>query len=314
MMAAAMDYRDFALTLHAFLRSIDPGALRTENDGNARTDVEALKARLAHLRGETEALESIGSLLDRPVPPADMPQAERKKAWEAWRKPLVDAYEGLVRELKIEAIHVPSLRPTNYKRNVFHAGNGLFVATIVLWVLPFTILRPMATGAVGLVVFLEVTRRIWPSWNDKLMAAFGPLAHPHEAHRVNSGTWYVFALCLLAWIGSKPIAVAAVLVLAFGDPAAAILGRRFGKTKIVNGRSLEGTIAFVTFGGIAAALGLAIAIPGAAIPVLIASALVAAIPGAIAELFSVRVDDNFSIPVAVAVGCLIGRSVFGLPF
>jgi dolichol kinase len=91
-----------------------------------------------------------------------------------------------------------------------------------------------------------------------------------------------------------------VAVLGFADPTAAIVGRRFGRVKLVNGRTLEGTITFFVV-GVAAALGVVAWLP-APPPVAVALALAAAagVAGALAELFSRRIDDNFSIPIVSA--------------
>ena len=37
----------------------------------------------------------------------------------------------------------------------------------------------------------------------------------------------------------------------------------------------------------------------------------AALPGALAELFSRRIDDNLSIPVSVALGLLLTQAIVG---
>jgi dolichol kinase len=79
------------------------------------------------------------------------------------------------------------------------------------------------------------------------------------------------------------------------------VGRRYGSTKLVNGRSLEGTMAYavVAFLGSLAVLA---AWHGEVPPSLgLLAAAVAAVTGALAELFSKRVDDNFAVPVAVAL-------------
>ena len=91
----------------------------------------------------------------------------------------------------------------------------------------------------------------------------------------------------------------AIAVLGLADPAAAVIGRRFGKHRLIHGRSLEGTITFVIVGFVAAfSVGLLhLAPPAAAVGALGASLL-----GALAELTSRRIDDNLSIPLASAAG------------
>jgi len=135
--------------------------------------------------------------------------------------------------------------------------------------------------------------------NDALMRLFGPVAHPHEHYRVNSATWFATALLLLAAFFSPVAATLGVVVLAFGDPSAALIGRRFGRTRLRTGRSLEGTLAFVVAGLVPGFLALLLTQP-IGIALALSLAAVGAVAGALTELFSSRVDDNFTIPVAVA--------------
>src|SRR5207253_341474 len=102
------------------------------------------------------------------------------------------------------------------------------------------------------------------------------------------------ALILLALFASRPAMLAGVAVLGIADPIAASVGRRYGRHKIRAGRSLEGTLAFFVAGALAAAamLALAGAVPAAQLAIY---AAVAGFVGALAELGSIRLDDNFTI-------------------
>src|SRR5688500_5542899 len=84
---------------------------------------------------------------------------------------------------------VPS-RPPNAARSLFHLCGGLF-ALSAIQVLPdrASTIAMAALFAVGAWT-MELSRRGNPRVNDVLMRLFGPVAHPHERHRVNSATWY----------------------------------------------------------------------------------------------------------------------------
>ena len=98
-------------------------------------------------------------------------------------------------------------------------------------------------------------------------------------------------------------------VMLTGDAAAALIGRRFGRIRLVNGKSLEGTIAFVTAGYAMLALVLAWSGCGG---IWYAAAVPAVIAGALVELFQkqLRIDDNFSIPLAT--GAVLQSAVLWL--
>ena len=90
-----------------------------------------------------------------------------------------------------------------------------------------------------------------------------------------------------------------LVVLGFADPAAAVIGRRFGQVRLINGRSLEGTATFFVTAWVTGMAALAVFHPE--IPRAGVMCLGAAVTGAIAELVSRRVDDNFTIPMSVAL-------------
>ncbi len=234
------------------------------------------------------------------LPSAGQLSEQITEQWVAFRRMAQPAYEALAASLRqVAAVHVPSLRPTNYARNIFHVSSGLTVIAIIA-LTPVPMWLSIASGAFALWAWsMEIGRRFSPWLNNVLMRVFKPVAHPHEAHRVNSATWYMTALFLLSLTGSPMLCAVSAAVLGVGDPTAALIGRRWGRIKLVNGRSLEGSTAFVVVGGLGAAACMAAWQPSLGAGVIALAALAAGVGGALAELFSRRVDDNFSIPLAV---------------
>ncbi|MGB1275120.1 MAG: diacylglycerol/polyprenol kinase family protein [Nannocystaceae bacterium] len=143
------------------------------------------------------------------------------------------------------------------------------------------------------------------------MKVFQPVAHPHETWRINSATWYASALVMLALTGEPIVQTTAVVVLGVGDPIAALVGRRFGRHKLINGRSVEGSLAFLVTSACAAA-GVLLALHGLSLVAATTIALAAAVPATFAELVSRRVDDNLTIPLSAAAGALAALGIVGL--
>ena len=302
----ALDSRDVALELRALLRDMDPArwsdAMRVE-----------LEARLVQLRAHVQELvnktwsdaQSILERLDKLVELLDdAPTADdARAAWMAFRASMQPEYEHLVAALGAFDVHVPSLRPTNYIRNVFHVANAVWVLCLVEYVL-YTHARLLGVAVAGAIWAwsMEIGRRNSEAVNRFLMTVFGPVAHPHEAHRVNSATWYATALVILAVSFDVQCGVAGLAVLGLGDPMAALIGRRWGRTRLVNGRSLEGSLAFVFFGTIAAVLALSLWYAELGAGPIVLLSVVAAVFGAVAELLTRRIDDNLAIPVVGAFG------------
>ncbi len=311
--------QEIALELHRLLKEMDPARWRETWRAAAAERLEALEARVTELLEATRTAKSekvaelrVRLTEFRTVLAAHAVAARGDgEAWKGLHRRLQHAYESLADGLRTYEVHVPALRPTNYARNAFHVVWGCVALSLILFVLDADALLWAASGFVVYAWTMEGGRRLWPAMNDHLMKLYGRVAHPHEWNRVNSATWYATALIVLASTKSLLLCLVPVAVLTFADPAAALIGRRFGRTKLVNGRSLEGSSTFFVVGTIAAMLvawlgaGLT---PGLALAVGAGAALV----GAVAELYSRRIDDNLSVPLASLAGAWAVAALLGV--
>ena len=304
--------------LCALLRKVDPSAWRDGLEATASEEAQRITGRLRTLlaaaSGEVEKpepmRERLGGLLEamERATPVPMPARAPKEAWATFLREVQPAYEALAATLRTMAVPPPTVRPTNYARSLFHVASGV-VALSLIRLLPTRGWLMVAAGSLTLMAWtLETLRRQSDEMNDKLMRLFGKVAHPHERYRVNSSTWYLTALFLLASFAPMPAAEVAVMVLGVADPMAALVGRRFGKTKLYQNRSLEGTLTFFVSGSLVAVGTLAVfhSLP---LSITIGLSLAAAGAGAIAELFSSRLDDNFTIPTAAAAAASVAGIV-----
>lgn len=297
-----------AIEVHALLGDLDPARWRAETAAAMRQRLHELEERIASLvsamRGSVHAPRMphahwaafLHAL--REAWPEESSTSAMRDRWMEFRARMEPAYQELAAQLRATRIHIPTLRPTNYVRNAFHVASAL-AALLAVELLPVMI-APIATALALWAWSMETMRRTRPRLNAALMRAFGPVAHPHETHRVNSATWYTTALVVLAWTQAIIPCALAVTVLGVGDPIAAIVGRRYGRTKLVHGRSLEGSLAFFITATLAAFAVLTLWHPTMSWPHALATALAAAGAGAAAELLSLRIDDNLSVPLAAA--------------
>jgi dolichol kinase len=309
----ALDSQSVAHELHALLRDIDPARWRDDVEAAFRARLTEIRARLdalvarpaegpesAAVLALRERLGDLVLLLDGNTPAHNLPAERTRAAWSDFRAEAVPAYEKLAATLRPLALHVPSLRPTNYARNVYHVLSGLGCLLLLNEALTPAAVWWVAAIFLAMAWSFELSRRIFPPVNQLLMWAFKPFAHPHEAWRVNSATWFTTALFVLASLGEPAVATAAIAVLAVGDPLAAVVGRRFGTVKLVNGRSLQGTLAFTVAASLSAFAALSTWFPGLGTAAVLAASVAAAAAGALAELFARRIDDNLVIPLAAA--------------
>ena len=134
------------------------------------------------------------------------------------------------------------------------------------------------------------------------------MARPHETDHITSAT-STCAAFLLACLWNLPVATLAIVICGLGDPAAAMVGRRFGRRKIYYGRTIAGCLGFLVV-SVAAGSGWLVTVYD--FEVARARLVVGwGVFGMLAELFSRRIDDNFSIPLAAAAGALVVSSWVG---
>lgn len=310
---------NLALELHDVLQALDPARWSSGAETTIRQRLTALRERLqavlaAHERGELEgslarlyeALVALSRQLDELMRSFSRPSTWRQKAWvRAMHRKLQPTYGALAACLERLSTPVPALRPTNYSRSLFHVAISLSCLSLVQFTFSMPTLALIALGFAATAWTLEILRAHYPRVNRYCMAALGRIAHPHEHHKVNSATWYTTALAVLATFFSPMAASVALVVLGIGDPAASTVGRRWGKHRIAGGRSWEGSLAFVAAGALAGWLVVTVFYPalGAGSAALVA--LGAGLFGAAGELLSGKLDDNFTIPAAAAIGATL---------
>ena len=306
------DVHPLALELYALLHELDPARWRAELEVRAREQLASIQRRLSRATephasesAVREPLRALKSGIEATAPEPGLTGERLSRAWNDFRLSVSPAYERLVTSLQRFDIHVPSLRPTNYLRNLFHVTNGVGVILLIHFALDLGGMMLVSGAFAAFCWTCELTRKLSPGFARVAMMPFKLIAHPHECWRVNSSTWFGTALFVISLAQDKAVACLAVAVLTFADPMAAIIGRRFGRHELINGRTVEGTTAFFFSGTVAGAVTLLLCLPELPWFQVAAMTLVGTAVGAVAELISRRVDDNLSIPVSVAAGAVL---------
>lgn len=165
-------------------------------------------------------------------------------------------------------------------------------------------LVPLAAGA----LFLDVAR-VRVAWvNTTIDRFFGWMMRPSERPPlgspivINGATWVLISMALLTAVFPAGIAVVAFVTFMLGDAAAALAGRRFGRTPWGReGCTVEGSAAFLIAAGAAAVL-----LPYPFPLWMLAASVTAAM---LVEGAPLRMNDNLVAPFAGAV-VLYGLSLF----
>ena len=189
-----------------------------------------------------------------------------------------------------------------------------------LWMVAATLLLAPWRYSAAVIFFLLllltlVSEHDYANGGRYLGRLYGRLFGQMLRNEVRPGQWIVSggapvlaAALLVNLLFPAWIAAAALAVMLTGDAAAALIGRRFGRHKTVNGKSWEGTASFVIAGFAALAVILLITHRPAWD---YGAGFVAVLLAALAELFQkqLRLDDNLTIPlcagaVLLAASCL----------
>ena len=131
--------------------------------------------------------------------------------------------------------------------------------------------------------------------NSRFLQWFAPLLKAEESRRITGATYMVLAALVVFVFFGPMVAVAALLFLSLGDPAAAIVGVRTPGPRVF-GKSPGGTVAFVA----AAWLVVGILVAAGVVEYhwgLMAGGLVAGL----AELVPSPLDDNLTVPIAAGL-------------
>ena len=179
-------------------------------------------------------------------------------------------------------------------RQAIHLVFGLGIAAIVLVLDKSTAIAILAGGLLFGVILIDLVLRGCSLPVISWLLSFVDRADPLPG----KGALF-FGVSALACTVFFPISVVvpALVALSVLDSITTLVGRQYGRHRIYNGKSWEGTLAGITITAIAL-------LPFLSVPVSLLAALVAGI----IELAS-PVDDNLLIPVLV---CLVLTLVPGL--
>ena len=316
--ALVIESRTLVLNLYEVLFDLDPVRFRGSWEASIRARIQQMDAAIDDIKERMSTyempgyeeklaqfkdnLERLEKTLEEHIPREYASSDEIRRQWKEARKRLHPIYEDLATSMRQFQVQVPTLRPTNWVRSLFHVGAAVTSLLLIELALGPRSMLAVAGSLAFMAWFLEISRR-YSQLSDRFSwFLFGKMAHPHERKRINSATWYTTALLCLALTGSPMVCSLALGILGVADPAAAIVGRRWGKHRISTNRTLEGTLGFIGAGFFASFAVLFGWYHAYGFGTLFLLACGGVFPAALAELYARRIDDNLIIPLAAAAG------------
>ena len=130
-------------------------------------------------------------------------------------------------------------------RRIVHAitGTVIFVAVTQLDLSKSLTITGLSVLFLILLASDLVRLRV-PHLNILFFRFFQILVSPRESQNIASSTWYILGALLAIVLFPLSAALSGILVLAWADPTASYLGRRWGKRSFLGG-TLVGTTAFL---------------------------------------------------------------------
>ena len=151
--------------------------------------------------------------------------------------------------------------------------------------------RHQAVIAVGILVsialLIELLKALWPPFQVVFYQVFTPLLRSHERNGAITGaTYYLIGVFLPILVFPKILAIVCIFFMILGDMAAALIGKKWGRTKLFSQKSLEGSLACFL-----------VCILIALVKFNPAVAIIGALVATMVEVLPSKLDDNLTMPV-----------------
>lgn len=154
----------------------------------------------------------------------------------------------------------------------------------------------LAIAAVVLIV-LDLLKARFKPFKSFIMRFFGKVLRKNELQGgMTASTIVVASAAFTIFVFRQEVAVVSLLYLSLGDSAAALIGKNFGRMRIVGQRTLEGSLAALNTCLLVSLFALWVS-PEFGWMLTPAALLAGSAVATLSELLYLPLDDNFRIPV-----------------
>jgi glycerol-3-phosphate acyltransferase PlsY len=158
-------------------------------------------------------------------------------------------------------------------------------------------------------IFLDLSRFISKQTQELLTVKAKAIFRKSEKQKFSSMTIFLISTFIMVFIFSQlmviEIAIVALVFLVFGDLFAKIFGLAYGRHKIFNNKTIEGSLAYI--GAIIVCCYILYTSIDISLPVLI----IGAVAAPIAEVLPMGMNDNFTVPI-ISGTAMYAAMFFGL--
>lgn len=199
--------------------------------------------------------------------------------------------EGEAIALEAMTVPVPAARPRirrELARKAFHVSSASL--PLLVWLAPHWLALAVLLPAAAVAVAVDWTRLRYRAPRYWFLRYTWRMLRHHERRRFAGATYMALAYAAAVLLFPRPIAVTAMLFNGFGDAAAALVGKRWGRRRTAWGKSWEGFAA-----GMAVNLTVALSIHALNPRLTAAGAIAGAVAAAVLEFLDLPIDDNVRV-------------------
>lgn len=125
-------------------------------------------------------------------------------------------------------------------RKLIHLAGAAF--GLLYLIAPRQVMLIIALVALVLTIVVEWGRRRWSNLERLFEWLIGSAMRQGEESQPTAGLWSMLGVVITLLAVGRHLAIPAILYAQVGDPAAEIVGRRWGRHRMPNGKSLEGSL------------------------------------------------------------------------
>ncbi len=171
-------------------------------------------------------------------------------------------------------------------RKLIHLSSSAFPLLYYFFLTREQMLWLLVSATSGMIAG-ELLRRYFTFFKNLYQKYLGSVTRDYElASKWTGATFMMIGMLLTVYLFEREAAIPAILFLTIGDPAAALIGRKYGTQKYFD-KSLEGSLAFY--------------LSAAAVILILTDfswgGLFVALAAAVIEFLPLGLDDNLLIPV-----------------
>ena len=164
--------------------------------------------------------------------------------------------------------------------------SGLIIPIIYVFAQKSVMLLIVGSLA-GIAITVELVKWLYPPFGELFFRLFKPILRTHERKGAITGATYFIVSTLLCIIFFEThLAIVCIFFMVLGDTAAALIGKKWGRTKLIGKKSLEGSTACFTICAMISLFWLN--------PIV---GLIGALVATLAELLPLRINDNLTVPL-----------------